>query len=848
MKQVTLALAVVCCGWAVAAQEVSLFNGKDLAGWDGAPGWWTVEDGALTAQSTPEKPCKTCNYLIWAGGQPDNFELTADFRLSEQANSGIQFRSETRPEWDTYGYQADMTGDGKLVGFVYHHKRGLIAGRGQRVAVAPDGKKTEALLGDPGELLKGFKKGEWNAYRIVCRGPEITLDVNGVMMCQFTDNDTKTAAAKGVIALQMHPGPPMKVQFRNLVLKPLEAAGQGREAALLEILGSGAEVQAKAAACRELARVGTAACVPALAALLADDGLADLARYGMQAIPGPEVDGALRDALGTLKGRPLAGVVGSVGVRRDTQAVAALIGLLSNADSEVARAAALALGKLATPEAATGLQGAIGRSQAGVRDAVCDGLLRCAEAFAADGRASEALAIYDSLRQLPQAPDSVRCGAWRGAVLARRQDGFLLLLEALRGDDYGWALTAARVSAEMREPGVTKALADELGKAAVGRQILLAQTLGKRRDGAALAALLRVAGQGEKAARLEAIRAVAEIGHASAAPVLIGLLNDPEQEIAQVAESSLVSLPGTEVDAAVLGVLGGQGGALRVKLIDVAAQRRLMKALPLLRAAASDQDAAVRLAAIKGYGSLAGTAELPFLLERVLASVKQEELEAFEKALGSVCSGAEEEAGERVRLLCVALSQSRAEVKPVLLRTLRVAGGPAALEAVRCAAIDGDKAVQAAAIRVISEWKTADAAPVLLERAANAVDRVDKLVSLRGYMGMASKNELPAQARIAICRQAAPLITRAEEKRLLLGTLREIADAESLGLALAYVDDQDVKEEAIAAVLGMTEKPVRPQQSGAARAALEKVAHAAADKPEVVKQVDARIKRLAGDK
>ena len=112
---------------------------RTLSGWNGKPGWWTVEDGALTAESTPEKPCKECNYLIWRGGQPADFELLADFKLSSGANSGIQIRSEERPNWDTFGYQADMTGDGALVGFVYHHHRGLIAGRGERPDFAADG-------------------------------------------------------------------------------------------------------------------------------------------------------------------------------------------------------------------------------------------------------------------------------------------------------------------------------------------------------------------------------------------------------------------------------------------------------------------------------------------------------------------------------------------------------------------------------------------------------------------------------------------------------------------------------------------------------------------------------------
>jgi hypothetical protein len=224
LSALCLIAGVAFAGDAGAEGFVSLFNGKDLTGWDGAPGWWTVEDGALTSESTKEKPCKACNYLVWKDGKPGDFELLADIKLSAQANSGIQIRSQTRPNFDTFGYQADMTGDGNLVGFVYHHARGLIAGRGTNVTIAADGKKTTEKLGDPAELLKSFKKVDWNTYRIICRGPEITLYVNGTLMCQFTDNDAKQAAADGIIALQMHPGPPMKVQFRNIRLKELKAA------------------------------------------------------------------------------------------------------------------------------------------------------------------------------------------------------------------------------------------------------------------------------------------------------------------------------------------------------------------------------------------------------------------------------------------------------------------------------------------------------------------------------------------------------------------------------------------------------------------------------------------------
>ncbi len=224
MSHVIVAVLVLAGAMAAKAVEegfAEMFNGKDLSGWAGKPGWWKVEDGALTAESTQEKPCAKCNYLVWQGGQPGDFELRAEFRLSLHANSGIQIRSEARPDWDTYGYQADMTGEGKLAGFIYHHKLGLVAARGQSVRLAADGKKEIQVLGAPADLLKHFKQNDWNSYRVVCHGAEISLYLNDVLMCQISDLSPQAARA-GLVALQMHPGPPMKIQFRNLRIKNLK--------------------------------------------------------------------------------------------------------------------------------------------------------------------------------------------------------------------------------------------------------------------------------------------------------------------------------------------------------------------------------------------------------------------------------------------------------------------------------------------------------------------------------------------------------------------------------------------------------------------------------------------------
>ena len=197
---------------------VSLFNGKDLTGWDAKPNWWYVEDGAITSQSTPEKPCKKCNYIIWKGGKPGDFELRLKYKLVG-GNSGIQFRSQRRPDWDTFGYQADMDAAGTWTGCIFAHARGKVAGRGTRTVIDEKGKKTITKIGDPAKLLKSVKINDWNEYRIIAKGPKLTLMINGAVMCEAVDHQKGKAARDGIIALQVHPGPPMKVQFKDILLK-----------------------------------------------------------------------------------------------------------------------------------------------------------------------------------------------------------------------------------------------------------------------------------------------------------------------------------------------------------------------------------------------------------------------------------------------------------------------------------------------------------------------------------------------------------------------------------------------------------------------------------------------------
>ncbi len=199
-----------------------IFNGKNLDGWAGKPGWWFVEDGTLTARSTPEKPCRKHNYLMWRAGEATDFELKLEYRIVG-GNSGVQFRSRELDDWDIAGYQADIEAGDRWSGCLFEVKgRGGVAMRGEDVVIAADGTKQVKPLGDPAELGRKIKKEDWNRYEIIARGNQITLKINGVLMSRVVDNDRNKVKPGGTIALQMHPGPPMTVQFRNIRLKKLD--------------------------------------------------------------------------------------------------------------------------------------------------------------------------------------------------------------------------------------------------------------------------------------------------------------------------------------------------------------------------------------------------------------------------------------------------------------------------------------------------------------------------------------------------------------------------------------------------------------------------------------------------
>ena len=221
---------------------VKIFNGKTLAGWEGDPTYWRVEDGNLVGEITPSTLLKTNSFIIWQGGSPADFEIKLEFKITKSGNSGINYRSSLLIElpYALKGYQADIDGANRYTGQNYEERaRTTLAYIGERVTVDELSNSTQTLkdqiknnawlirtvkasLGKADELVKTIQSDHWNSCHIVAKGNRLLHYVNDVLMSDVTDNDTVNRKSAGLIGVQVHVGPPMKVEYRNIRLKEIK--------------------------------------------------------------------------------------------------------------------------------------------------------------------------------------------------------------------------------------------------------------------------------------------------------------------------------------------------------------------------------------------------------------------------------------------------------------------------------------------------------------------------------------------------------------------------------------------------------------------------------------------------
>jgi HEAT repeat protein len=592
------------------------------------------------------------------------------------------------------------------------------------------------------------------------------------------------------------------------------------QAKLIAVLKSDAPVFDKAMACKRLAMIGDQEVVPALAALLADEQLSHYARFALEPNPHAAAGAALRTALTSAKGRLRIGIIGSLGKRKDTEAVGALSKLLADTDAETVGAAAAALAHIGTVEAAAAVGQMLGTAPAGARSAVVDASMVAAERLLAQDKGPQAAELFDRLRKMDLSKHLV-VAATRGAILARKTGGIPLLMETLQSPDVALFGVALRTARELPGDEVTQALLGQLDKFAPARQALVLAVLGDRQAAGALPAVRKLAANSPAEIRVTAIRVLAQLADATSAGVLLAALNATEPEVAEAAKVALQKLPGKQVDEAVAAALAQSTGKSRVVLLELAGSRRIAATLPILMRAADDAEAEVRYAGLKALGEVVGFDQLGMLIKRLLTAKTPDDTAAALAAL-TAASIRMPDRDAAVRQLGAAAATASREAQQTLMALMAEVGGAEALQQMAAAARSTDPEVQDTATRLLGEWMSVDAAPELMKLARTAKENKYRIRALRGYIRIARQLDLTVEQRLAMCREALAASHRDEEKRLVLDVLGRTASAPGMEILLSKLADPRLKQAACAAAVAAGEKMLAADPKAVA-AAMEQV-------------------------
>lgn len=589
------------------------------------------------------------------------------------------------------------------------------------------------------------------------------------------------------------------------------SVGDAKENELIAVLQSDAAKGEKAITCKRLAIYGTDRSVPSLAPLLGDKELSSWARIALEAIPGPAADAALREALNQLEGRLLIGVINSIAVRRDVDAVAVLARKIRDKDANVASAAAVALGHIGGTQAEKTLRQALADSPSGIRSAVAEGCILCAERFLQDDQAAQAVALYDTVWQA-DVSDQRHLEAIRGAILARGTAGIPLLIEQLRSADVKKLGIGLRAARELSGLEVTEALATELTNLPSEHQPLLLLALADRKDAAVLPTVLKAAESPTKDLRLTAIKILIRLGDVSCVPVLLKAATETDTQLEEAALETLIRLSGKEVDAEVVARLGKARGKLLRVLIEAAGQRQIAAALPVVVSSLTDADKGIRSAAVRTVSIIGQAPQTENLVQLLQDSKYADEREGLKKSLLAICG--------RHGLPCSPYLQPLIEghdskLHVTGLRALAIIGGSDALEAVQNAIRNAEASVRDEAVRILSTWPNnwpddGAAGQALLTLARSAGKNTHQVLSLRGYLQFLRVTKtLKDDQKVAKVIDILPDIKRPEEKRLAIAALATASSPSALDLLTTLAKEKPVAEEAYSAMAALSDRDIQ---------------------------------------
>ena len=609
----------------------------------------------------------------------------------------------------------------------------------------------------------------------------------------------------------------------------------------ITILRSDAALFDKAAACRELALIGTERSVDTLSALLCDETLGDYARLAMESIDDPSVDRAFRKALDECKGKTLAGVVNSIGVRRDAKAVSKLSKLALDPASGVSAQAIAALGRIATSKAIETNLHVMKTGSETLRSVAANACLASAEHLLDLNKRPHAIDLYVAVGKA-NVPKHLHAAAVYGEIIARRSDGLPLLIKHLRNDDLAMVEIALRAGRELPGSEVSRELANQLPKLSPKLQVLLIKAIVDRKDSGVLKSIQALAVSDSPEVRAESLKVLGRIGDVSSAQVLLKASASDDSE-AQIAHRSLRILNSDGVDEAIIQYMKKTSSDAKADLIDVLADRNAVIAVDPVLAATKDKDAKVQRAAFKALGSLAS----PEYLSRVVSLVGSLNNEASrkdaERAVVYIVAKIPDKSMRAGTVIKVLEREKNIETRCSFIRILGGIAGDKAFEAISASLQDENERIRDTSVRAIAAWQDTQALDTLLAIFENSSNRTHRVLALRSYIRLIGKDkQTDAVKKTEIYGQLIKQVNDAAEKKSILGGLASLPHPSALTIVTKYLTDPQVKDEAMLATIQVA-RSIAGSQPDQAKQAVSKIQEMSPSQP-IRNQTNAILKTI----
>jgi HEAT repeat protein len=591
---------------------------------------------------------------------------------------------------------------------------------------------------------------------------------------------------------------------------------------LITVLQSSTGIVQKCNACQRLRIIGTVKSVPALAVLLVgEERTSHAARYVLESMPCPEAGTVLSEALEKTSGQVKAGIINSLGTRRDRTAVPALTKLLSDPDVQMAASVITALGRIAAPEVLASLNVVKVDSARVLQAPLNDAFLMCAEALVSSGDKKTAHEIYEKIYE-SKVPQYFRVAAYRGLILTSDEKRALKLVEkGLKGKELSSLTASLQMAGELKGERTTKTLSKLLPKLSPEIQCRFIDALVQHDRSFVLTALLSIADSRNPDVRVAVLKALSKAGNDSAVPLLLKALASSKNVEQESAREALIRLQGKNSTTFIAENLSKIEGPTKLEVIRILGLRRDVSVIPVLLKMADDTDESVRIASIQSLAMLANEAsagDLVALLLRVKTDSQRSEVEKALALAGARSMNKEQCAAPVV----AALAGTDVTGKCALLRVCGSLTGPTALNALREGIKTTAVEVQDTAMRSLASSHDPEAIPDQLSNAKNTANQTYRVLLLRGCMKLIDETaNMPAGKKIEVCKEVMSISDRVEEKMLVISCLSKLNTIESLKMLEQFLSDNTLKKDAATAILKIV-KSLDPSQAEASKPVLQK--------------------------